>query len=142
MVQYGIPNLLNHLQAYVKSNSSNIDILEAKHTAWIDKCCIFSDLHKKAWKDTRIPLAVSTMFPESSLEHSLVTSEYLILSRLIEQLTDEPATSIQAQKWANIFKQALGQTLGETGEPAAEIIKEWRNLKYSWLSAADTYLLT
>ncbi|KAG6887043.1 hypothetical protein C0992_001080, partial [Termitomyces sp. T32_za158] len=64
------------------------------------------------------------MFPESSLEHSRIISEYLILSRLVEQLTDEPATSIQAQKWADIFKQALEQTLGETGEPAAEIIKD------------------
>ncbi|KAG6860514.1 hypothetical protein C0995_010294 [Termitomyces sp. Mi166 len=124
MVQYRIPNLLTHLQPYIKPNNPNYDALKAEHVAWIDSSCFFNDENKKAWRHAEMPLLASRAFPKSSLGPLRVCLEYMVVSLLLEQLTDGPTTTAQAQKWKDIFKQAFKQTLKETQEPAEVIIKQ------------------
>ncbi|KAF5387996.1 hypothetical protein D9615_000097 [Tricholomella constricta] len=119
MVQYHIQNLLSLLQAYVKPNNPNHDVLEAEYVAWIDESSFLSDAHKKAWKRAELPLLMSRVFPESDQAHLRVSLEYMMLFLMLEQLTDTPATAAEAQRWADIFVQAFKQTLGEAKGPAS-----------------------
>ncbi|KAG6867870.1 hypothetical protein C0993_009944 [Termitomyces sp. T159_Od127] len=76
-----------------------------------------------------MPLLISRAFPEASLQALRVCLEYMIVSLLLEQLTDVPATTPEAQKWANIFKQAFKQTLRASEDSATAILKQLRKLK-------------
>lgn len=52
--------------------------------------------------------------------------------------SDAPASTPEAQKWADVFKQALKQTVTASDNPASETLKELRQLTSvsSWPSAA------
>ncbi|KAF8076058.1 isoprenoid synthase domain-containing protein [Lyophyllum atratum] len=122
MVQYRVENLLSLLQAYIKPNNPNHDVLEAEYVAWIDDSPFLNDAHKKAWKRAELPLLMSRVFPESDQGPLRVSLEYMMLFLMLEQLTDTPATAAEAQKWADIYVQAFKQTLSsETTGPASAI---------------------
>ncbi|KAG6831873.1 hypothetical protein H0H92_006990 [Tricholoma furcatifolium] len=68
---------------------------------------------------------MSRVFPESSQEHLRISLEYMMVFLMLEQLTDTPATTAEAQKWADVYSQAFKQVLGESKGPAS-IIKQLR----------------
>ncbi|KAG6860516.1 hypothetical protein C0995_010296 [Termitomyces sp. Mi166 len=121
MVQYRIPNLLSHMQGYIKPNNPNNDILAAEHMAWIDACYVVSDAHKTSFSKiesgafARLPRIFKRSFPVGSVNLGVK------LNNGEHTSSDAPATTTQAQKWADIYKQAFRQTLGETEGPGVII---------------------
>ncbi|KAH0581064.1 hypothetical protein J132_02944 [Termitomyces sp. J132] len=126
MVHYRIPNLLTHVHAYIKPDMNpNYSILQAEYEAWIDQSNFFrTDAQKKTWKEADLALLSCRFFPKSSLEHLRICMDYVMISFILEQLTDQPATTAEAHKWVDVYKQAFKQTLRATEEPAL-IIKEF-----------------
>lgn len=119
MVKYVIPSLLDPVREYVKPNNPNHEELEADYIAWIDSAAFLTENHKKAWKKAELPLLMSRVFPEADKHQLQVALEYMMLFLILEQLTDAPASTAEAKQWADVFLQAIRQTLGETKGPAS-----------------------
>ncbi|KAJ7587098.1 isoprenoid synthase domain-containing protein [Mycena floridula] len=109
MVQYRIPSLLTILQPYLKPENPNQDALTADYVAWIDAASFLTEKHKEAWKRAELPLLMTRVFPDSDKDHLKVCLEYMMLFLILEQVTDTPATTAEAQQWADIFVHALKQ---------------------------------
>nr|GAT46221.1 predicted protein [Mycena chlorophos] len=119
-IQYHIQDLLELVSQYQKPLNPAFQQLDERFVQWVDGAGFLSERHKKAWKQAELPLLIARIFPEADGVHLQTCLEFMMSFLILEQLTDTPATTETARKWAAEFVDALQHANSDVPAPPKE----------------------
>ncbi|KAF7313495.1 Phospholipase [Mycena chlorophos] len=122
-IQYHIQDLLELVSQYQKPLNPAFQQLDQRFVQWVDSTGFLSERHKKvgkAWKQAELPLLIARIFPEADGVHLQTCLEFMMSFLILEQLTDTPATTETARKWAAEFVDALQHANSDVPAPPKE----------------------